>query len=58
MGSLVSNFCPTDALKKYLHKFIARTLEEEFAEIEFYLITRDELPQGSWKKVDASSEDQ
>ena len=35
--------CPHLSLKKYLHKFIIRTLEEEFAEINFYLALEEQI---------------
>lgn len=46
--------CPTESLKKYLHKFIAQTLEEETAEIEFYVTTKEKLrnkEKNIWEKA-------
>lgn len=45
--------CPTESLKKYLHKFITNKMEEETAEVDFYVTGKEKL---EWERVEADDE--
>lgn len=49
--------CPTEAMKKYLHRYIPKLMEEETVDIRFYLSTREairkqDLEKGVWEKIE------
>jgi hypothetical protein len=50
--------CPTEQMKKYLHRYIPKLLEEKYVTMRFYLSTRDairtqDIEKGAWEEMES-----